>query len=76
MLGEPVELINEITEYTAGILPEDKVRYVMGVGTPADILEAISYGIDMFDCVVPTRNARNGQAFTSTGVKANKECSV
>ena len=68
-VGEPVELINEITEYTANILPEDKVRYVMGVGTPADVLEAISYGIDMFDCVVPTRNARNGQAFTSTGVK-------
>ncbi|MGB3056888.1 MAG: tRNA guanosine(34) transglycosylase Tgt, partial [Candidatus Omnitrophota bacterium] len=66
-VGEPVELINEVTDYTAGLLPGDKVRYLMGVGTPPDVLEAISFGIDMFDCVVPTRNGRNGQAFTSTG---------
>jgi queuine tRNA-ribosyltransferase len=66
-VGEPVELINEITEYTASLLPENKVRYLMGVGTPSDVLEAISMGIDMLDCVVPTRNGRNGQAFTSAG---------
>lgn len=66
-VGEPVELINEITEYTASLLPEGKIRYLMGVGTPPDVLEAISSGIDMFDCVVPTRNGRNGQAFTSKG---------
>ncbi|MCK4518287.1 tRNA guanosine(34) transglycosylase Tgt, partial [Candidatus Babeliales bacterium] len=66
-VGEPVELINEVTEYTASLLPEDKVRYLMGVGTPPDVLEAISSGIDMFDCVVPTRNGRNGQAFTFSG---------
>ncbi len=66
-VGEPVELINEMTEYTASLLPENKARYVMGVGTPPDMLEAISSGIDMFDCVVPTRNGRNGQAFTFSG---------
>ena len=49
-------------------LPKDKPRYLMGVGTPEDIVEAVRYGIDMFDCVLPTRNARNGQLFTSEGV--------
>ncbi|MEA3490174.1 MAG: tRNA guanosine(34) transglycosylase Tgt [Candidatus Omnitrophota bacterium] len=68
-VGEPVELINEMTDYTCSALPEDKVRYLMGVGTPPDMLEAISCGVDMFDCVVPTRNGRNGQAFTFTGEK-------
>jgi queuine tRNA-ribosyltransferase len=68
-VGEPVELMREITEYTAGLLPEDKIRYLMGVGTPPEVLEAISCGIDMFDCVVPTRNGRNGQAFTFEGIK-------
>lgn len=66
-VGEPRELINEITDYTVRLLPEDKVRYLMGVGTPPDVLEAISCGVDMFDCVVPTRNGRNGQAFTFFG---------
>lgn len=66
-VGEPVELINEITGYTTGLLPAEKVRYLMGVGTPPDMLEAISYGVDMFDCVVPTRNGRNGQALTFSG---------
>ena len=66
-VGEPVELINEMTDYTASLLPEEKVRYLMGVGTPPDMLEAISFGIDMFDCVVPTRNGRTGQAFTFAG---------
>ena len=66
-VGEPVDLINEITDLTASMLPENKVRYLMGVGTAPDVLEAIASGIDMFDCVVPTRNARNGQVFTPDG---------
>ncbi|MDD5495814.1 MAG: tRNA guanosine(34) transglycosylase Tgt [Candidatus Omnitrophica bacterium] len=66
-VGEPENLIHEIADYTASLLPADEARYIMGVGTPPDMLEAISSGIDMFDCVVPTRNGRNGQAFTSTG---------
>ncbi|NQT21993.1 MAG: tRNA guanosine(34) transglycosylase Tgt [Candidatus Omnitrophica bacterium] len=66
-VGEPRQLIHEITEYTASLLPEDKPRYLMGIGTPPDMLDAISEGMDMFDCVVPTRNGRNGQAFTSKG---------
>jgi len=66
-VGEPNSLIHEISAYTASLLPEDKARYLMGMGTPPDILEAISNGIDMFDCVVPTRNGRNGQAFTWKG---------
>lgn len=66
-VGEPTELINEITDHTASLLPEDKIRYLMGVGTPPDVLEAIASGVDMFDCVVPTRNGRNGQALTFDG---------
>ena len=66
-VGEPNELIHEISSYTASLLPEDKARYLMGLGTPVDMLEAISEGVDMFDCVVPTRNGRNGQAFTWKG---------
>ena len=66
-VGEPRELIHEIAAYTAALLPEDKARYLMGIGTPPDMIEAISNGIDMFDCVVPTRNGRNGQAFTWHG---------
>ena len=66
-VGEPNGLIHEVSAYTASLLPEDKARYLMGLGTPPDILEAISEGIDMFDCVVPTRNGRNGQAFTMNG---------
>jgi len=66
-VGEPVDEIYRQTEYTAALLPKDKPRYLMGVGTPENILEAISYGVDMFDCVMPTRNARNGMLFTSQG---------
>ena len=66
-VGEPPDLIHEITEYTAGLIPEGKARYLMGVGMPLDMLDAISEGIDLFDCVVPTRNGRNGQAFTLAG---------
>lgn len=66
-VGEGEGLIYEVTEYTAEFLPEDKPRYLMGVGTPLDILETVSMGIDMFDCVMPTRNGRNGTAFTKAG---------
>jgi len=66
-VGEPQNLIYEVAAYTASLLPEDKARYLMGLGTPPDMLEAIAMGVDMFDCVVPTRNGRNGQAFTLFG---------
>jgi queuine tRNA-ribosyltransferase len=67
-VGEPHEDMYEMTELVCGILPEDKPRYLMGVGTPANILECIALGIDMFDCVMPTRNARNGMLFTKNGI--------
>jgi queuine tRNA-ribosyltransferase len=67
-VGEPHELMYEMTELVCGILPKDKPRYLMGVGTPANILESIALGVDMFDCVMPTRNARNGQLFTWNGI--------
>ncbi len=66
-VGEPAEEMYEMTELVCDILPKDKPRYLMGVGTPANILESIKLGIDMFDCVMPTRNARNGMLFTSEG---------
>ncbi len=66
-VGEPHELMYEMTELVCDILPEDKPRYLMGVGTPVNILENIALGVDMFDCVMPTRNARNGMLFTSEG---------
>jgi len=66
-VGEPAEQMYEMTELVCGILPKDKPRYLMGVGTPSNILENIALGIDMFDCVMPTRNGRNGQLFTSKG---------
>tara|TARA_B100001093_G_C26854615_1_gene1026810 strand:+ start:707 stop:1837 length:1131 start_codon:yes stop_codon:yes gene_type:complete len=67
-VGEPHELLYQHTEEVCNILPESKPRYLMGVGTPANILECISLGVDMFDCVMPTRNARNGMLFTSEGI--------
>jgi queuine tRNA-ribosyltransferase len=67
-VGEPAELMYEMTEHVCSILPEDKPRYLMGVGTPANILESIALGVDMFDCVMPTRNARNGMLFTTQGI--------
>ncbi|MBC6988242.1 MULTISPECIES: tRNA guanosine(34) transglycosylase Tgt [Hymenobacter] len=67
-VGEPAELMYEMTELVCDILPKDKPRYLMGVGTPANILENIALGVDMFDCVMPTRNARNGMLFTTQGV--------
>ncbi len=66
-VGEPTEVMYEITEQVCGILPQDKPRYLMGVGTPANILEGIALGIDMFDCVMPTRNGRNGWLFNLNG---------
>ena len=66
-VGEPAEEMYEMTEIVTNILPEDKPRYLMGVGTPINILENIALGIDMFDCVMPTRNARNGMLFTRYG---------
>jgi queuine tRNA-ribosyltransferase len=67
-VGEEPAARNETISYTAGLLPADKPRYLMGVGTPIDILEAVRRGVDMFDCVLPTRNARNAQVFTASGV--------
>jgi queuine tRNA-ribosyltransferase len=66
-VGEPISLMYDITEETAALLPADRPRYLMGVGTPGDLVESVARGIDMFDCVLPTRNARNGQLFTSEG---------
>ncbi len=67
-VGEPTETMYEMVELVNGILPKDKPRYLMGVGTPANILENIALGVDMFDCVMPTRNGRNGMIFTQNGI--------
>lgn len=66
-VGEPKPAMREITDFCCEHLPEEKPRYLMGVGTPLDIIESINYGVDMFDCVMPTRNGRNGTLFTSHG---------
>jgi queuine tRNA-ribosyltransferase len=66
-VGEPISVMYDITEQTARLLPSDRPRYLMGAGTPADLVESVVRGVDMLDCVLPTRNARNGQLFTSTG---------
>ncbi len=66
-VGEPVDVMYRITEFTASLLPVDKPRYLMGVGTPENIIESISRGIDMFDCVIPTRNGRNATLYTRNG---------
>ena len=66
-VGEPAELFASMLDYTVRLLPQDKVKYVMGIGTPDYILDAVHSGIDMFDCVLPTRNARNGSYFTHDG---------
>jgi len=67
-VGEPAEERNAVLDVLEPVLPRDRPRYLMGVGTPLDIVEAVSRGIDMFDCVMPTRNARNGHLFTSRGI--------
>lgn len=66
-VGEPVELMYEMTATTTEVLPEDRPRYLMGVGKPENLIEAVRLGVDMFDCVIPTRNGRKGQAFTPYG---------
>jgi queuine tRNA-ribosyltransferase len=66
-VGEPAETMYAVVGHTAPLLPAGQARYLMGVGTPLDIVEAVSRGVDLFDCVIPTRNARNGQLFTSEG---------
>jgi len=67
-VGEPHEMMYEMTELVCALLPKDKPRYLMGVGTPENILESIALGIDMFDCVMPTRNGRNGMLYTRNGI--------
>ena len=67
-VGEPTDVMYEMIEVVNAILPKNKPRYLMGVGTPANILEAIERGVDMFDCIMPTRNGRNGQIFTRNGI--------
>ena len=66
-VGEPNDIMYKVVAHTAPLLPADRPRYLMGVGTPLDICEAVCQGVDLFDCVMPTRNARNGQLFTSEG---------
>jgi queuine tRNA-ribosyltransferase len=66
-VGEPVELMMEVLDHIVASMPVDKPRYLMGVGTPENLVESVRRGIDMFDCVMPTRNARNGHLFTTTG---------
>jgi queuine tRNA-ribosyltransferase len=67
-VGEPSDVLWEMTDVSAALMPADKPRYLMGVGYPSDLIHAVMSGVDMFDCVLPTRNARKGQAFTSEGV--------
>ena len=67
-VGEPDEELYAMTDLVCGILPTDKARYLMGIGTPVNLLECIALGIDMFDCVMPSRNARHGMLFTSEGI--------
>ena len=66
-VGEPTEIMYEMADHTVPLLPFDKPKYIMGVGTPENLVELTAMGVDMFDCVMPSRNARNGQLFTSTG---------
>lgn len=67
-VGEPTELMYEMTDLNTDHLPDDRPRYLMGVGTPGNLLQAVARGVDIFDCVIPTRNARNGQVFTREGI--------
>jgi len=71
-VGEPVEVMYEVIGHTAPLLPEDRPRYLMGTGMPDDLIESVARGVDLFDCVLPTRNARNGQLLTSRGPLAIK----
>jgi queuine tRNA-ribosyltransferase len=71
-VGEPVDVMYDVVAHTAPLLPDDRPRYLMGTGMPDDLIECVARGIDMFDCVLPTRNARNGQLLTSRGPIAIK----
>ena len=75
-VGEPTEKMYQVLELLDPIMPLNKPRYLMGVGTPCNLLEAIARGVDMFDCVMPTRNGRNGMLFTENGVMnmRNRNC--
>ena len=66
-MGESKEEMRAMTDVSCGLMPEDKPRYLMGVGTPLDLVESVAMGVDMFDCVMPSRNGRNGTVFTSRG---------
>jgi queuine tRNA-ribosyltransferase len=66
-VGEPIDVMYDMVAHTTPFLPADRPRYLMGTGTPEDLVDAVARGIDLFDCVLPTRNARNGQLFTSEG---------
>ena len=68
-VGEPAEVMYEIIETVEPFAPKEKIRYLMGVGTPSNIIEAVARGVDLFDCVMPSRNARHGQLFTRDGVR-------
>ena len=72
-VGEPADVMYDIVARTAPLLPDDRPRYLMGTGTPEDLVECVARGIDLFDCVLPTRNARNGQLFTSAGPHQHQE---
>lgn len=72
-VGEPKPLMLDLLDLTASLLPKERPRYLMGVGTPPDLVEAVARGVDLFDCVLPTRNARNGQLFTGEGVLTIKQ---
>jgi queuine tRNA-ribosyltransferase len=67
-VGEPAEVMYDVIDHVAPYMPKDKIRYLMGVGTPANILNAVERGVDLFDCVMPSRNARHGHLFTSEGI--------
>ena len=66
-VGEPEDIMYELCEFNASLLPKDKPRYLMGVGRPVDLIECVARGIDMFDCVIPTRNGRKGTVYTKAG---------
>ena len=72
-VGEPVAVMYDIVEHTTQSLPDDRVRYLMGTGTPQDLVECVARGVDLFDCVLPTRNARNGQLLTREGPLSIKQ---
>ena len=72
-VGEPTDVMYDIVSATTPCLPADRPRYLMGAGTPEDLVESVARGVDLFDCVLPTRNARNGQLFTSEGRHQHQE---